>query len=142
MAGVAGEEDGLAFEFEQGLVFFDAFVEALADVPDGAGVVVAAGWAGGEDGVVHQPVMVFAEGHAVGRAVVATFAERDEVRGIDQVDIAEKETHAAGGAADIVQIADDPAEGGRADTVDQLVAARRHIGQQFLFPAGDQRFFL
>lgn len=66
---------------------------------------------------VHRPVVVFAEGEAVGGVVVLADGERDEVGGVDEGDVVaggELDAEAAGGALVIVDFHDLATEGGRA----------------------------
>lgn len=71
----------------------------------------------GDEVPVHRPVVVFAEGQAVCRVVVAAFGKRDEVGGVDEGDVVtggELDAEAAGGALVIVDGEDLAAEGGAA----------------------------
>lgn len=71
----------------------------------------------GDDLAVHRPVVVLAEGQAVGGMVVAGLSEGDEVGGVDEGDVAggrKLDPQAAGGALVVVDFEDLAAERGRA----------------------------
>lgn len=73
--------------------------------------------AGGDDVAVHGPVVVFAEGEAVGGVVVAGCSEGNEVRGVDEGDVVaggKADAQATGGALVVVDVEDEAAEGGAA----------------------------
>ena len=70
----------------------------------------------GDEIAVHRPVVVFAEGEAVGRVVVGGDAEGNEVGGVDETDVVgggELDAEAAGGALVVVDFEDLAAERGR-----------------------------
>lgn len=80
--------------------------------------------AGCDEVPVHGPVVVFAEGEAVGRMVVAGCGEWDEVGGVDEGDVVaggEADAQAAGGALVIVDIEDETPERGGAAVFGGLV---------------------
>jgi hypothetical protein len=82
--------------------------------------------AGRDEVAVHGPVVVLAEGEAVGRVVVVGFREGDEVGGVDEGDVVaggELDAEAAGGALVVVDIEDEAAEGGPASPA---ATRRRH----------------
>ena len=69
---------------------------------------------GGDDVAVHGPVVVLAEGKAVGGVVVARLGKRNEVCGIDEGHIVtggKADAQAACGALVVVDVEDEPAEG-------------------------------
>lgn len=69
---------------------------------------------GGDDVAVHGPVVVFAEGEAVGGVVVAGLGKRDEVRGINEGHViagGKADAQAACGTLMVVDVEDEPAEG-------------------------------
>ena len=73
---------------------------------------------------VHGPVVVFAEGEAVGGVVVVGCGERDEVGGVDEGDIiagVQADAQAAGGALVVVDFEDLAAEGGAAAVFGRVV---------------------
>ena len=73
---------------------------------------------------VHGPVVVLAEGEAVGRVVVLALGKRDEVGGVDETDVVaggELDAESAGGALVVVDGEDLAAEGGRAAVFEGLV---------------------
>ena len=72
---------------------------------------------------VHGPVVVLAEGEAVGGVVVEAIGKRDKVCGVDERDIVaggEADTETAGGALVIVDFEDLAAEGGAAAVFEGL----------------------
>lgn len=75
------------------------------------------------DITIHRPVMVFAEGEAVGGVVVVGLREGDEVGGVDEGDVVaggKPDAQAAGGALVVVDIEDESAEGGAAAVFERL----------------------
>ena len=71
----------------------------------------------GDEIPVHGPVVVLAEGEAVGGVVVVAFRKRDEVGGVDEGDVVASrklDAEAAGGALVVVDGEDLASEGGRA----------------------------
>lgn len=83
-----------------------AFVEVRGDDP---GVLRT----GGDEKPVHGPMVVFAEGDAVGGMIVEAAGERDEVRGIDEgqvIGLREADAETAGGALAVVDFKDFPPE--------------------------------
>ena len=77
---------------------------------------------------IHGPVVVFAEGEAVGRMIVLALGKRDEVGGVDEADViagGELDAEAASGALVIVNGEDLTAEGGRAAVFERLVGDER-----------------
>lgn len=108
---ILGEEDGFPGEFVE-----FPFAVGAAGVDEAGDVPVEIG-AGGDDVAIHGPVVVLAEGEAVGGMVVAGGGEGDEVGGVDEGDVVsggEADAEAAGGALVIVDVEDEPAEGGGA----------------------------
>ncbi len=80
---------------------------------------------GGDDVAVHRPVVVLAEGEAVGRVVVPGLREGNEVGRVDEGDVVSSgqlDPEAAGGALVVVDFEDLAAEGGAA-TVFEFVFA-------------------
>lgn len=74
--------------------------------------VVIRGW--GNEVAVHRPVVVFAEGEAVGRVVVRGDAEGNEVGGVDETDVVgggKFDPETAGGALVVVDFKYFSAEG-------------------------------
>ena len=72
---------------------------------------------GSDDVAVHRPVVVLAQGEAVGRVVVAGLREGYEVGGVDEGDVTgrgELDPQAAGGALVVVDLEDLSADGGAA----------------------------
>ena len=105
---------------------------------------------GGDEKPVHGPVMVFAEGDAVGGVIVEAAGERDEVGGIDESEIIasrKADAEAAGGALAVVDFEDFPAEGGVAAGEGQRwiflkeVGAWRSVGgwERWMEPRPDSR---
>jgi hypothetical protein len=87
-----------------------AGIEDLGDAP----VMVGAR---GDEVPIHRPVVILAEGEAIGGVVVVGFGEGDEMGGVDEGDVVaggELDAEAAGGALVIVDGEDLAAEGGRA----------------------------
>ena len=79
---------------------------------------------GGDDVAIHGPMVVFAEGEAVGGVVVAGCGEGNEVGGVDEGDVVaggEADAQAAGGTLVVVDVEDKAAEGGRAAVFGGLV---------------------
>ena len=79
----------------------------------------------GDEVAVHGPVVVFAEGEAVGGVVVVGICEGNEVGGVDEGDIlrdGKLDAQAAGGALVVVDFEDLAAEGGRAAVFGLLFA--------------------
>ncbi len=69
---------------------------------------------GGDDVAIHSPVVVLAEGEAVGGVVVARLGKRNEVCGIDEghiVDGGKADAQAACGTLVVIDVEDEPAEG-------------------------------
>ena len=92
-------------------------IEDFRDLP----VVVGCG---SDEVAVHGPVVVFAEGEAVGGVVVVELVPRKEVGGVDERDIlgdGELDAQAAGGALVIVDFEDLAAERGAAAVFGLLV---------------------
>lgn len=107
---VVGEEEGFLMEVvEIGLAGGAAGVEGWGDEP------VAFG-SGGDEESIHGPVVVFAEGEAVGGVVVVAGGKGNEMGGADETGIADGEidAHAAGGALVVVDFEDFASEGGAA----------------------------
>ena len=80
--------------------------------------------AGGDDVAIHGPVVVFAEGKAVGGVVVVESIPRKEMGSVDEGDVAsgrESDAEAAGGALVIVDIEDLAAKGGAAAIFERLL---------------------
>lgn len=102
-----------------------------AGIQDG-GNLPAALRGGSDEEAVHGPVMVLAQGDAIGGVVIAAvegIAEGDEVRGIDEgevVPLGQADAQAAGGALEVVGLQHDPAEAGGAPRA--LVVLPRAIG--------------
>ena len=70
----------------------------------------------GDEVVVHGPVVIFAEGEAVGGVVVGGDIEGNEVCGVDEADVVgggKLDPEAASGALVVVDFQDLAAEGGR-----------------------------
>ena len=68
----------------------------------------------GDEVAVHSPVVVLAEGEAVGGVVVAGLGKRNEVRGIDEGNVVggrKFNAQAACGTLMIVDVEDEPAKG-------------------------------
>jgi len=105
------QQDGFSGEFHEFLFPGRASgVDELGDVPVEVGP-------GGEDVAVHGPVVVLAEGEAVGGVIVAAFREGNEMGGIDEGDVTSRrklDPQAAGGALVIVDLKDLAAESGAA----------------------------
>ena len=105
--GFGGREDTFSLQGDQRLLAIrTAFVEVRGDDP---GVLRA----GGDEKPVHGPMVVFAEGDAVGGMIVEAAGERDEVRGIDEGQVfglREPDTETAGGALAVVDFKDFPPE--------------------------------
>ena len=112
------EQDGFSVEIVEFLFAVGASgVDEFRDDPVQVG-------AGGDEVAIHGPVVVFAEGEAVGRVVVAALGEGDEVGGVDEGDVVaagEADAQTAGGALVIVEIEDESAEGGAAAVFGRVV---------------------
>lgn len=83
---------------------------------------------GGDDVAVHGPMVVLAEGKAVGGVVVAGLKKRNEVRGIDEGHIiagGKADAQAACGTLVVVDVEDEPAEGRTAAVFGGLVCDER-----------------
>lgn len=92
------------------------FAVGAAGIEDFGNAPVMVG-ARGDEVPVHGPVVVLAEGEAVGGMIVAGFGEGDEMGGVDEGDVVaggELDAEAAGGALVIVDREDLAAEGGAA----------------------------
>jgi hypothetical protein len=77
-SGILGQEEGLACEVVEFLFAVGtAGVDELGDLPVEVG-------GGGDEVAIHGPVVVLAEGEAVGGVVVAGLGEGDEVGGVDE----------------------------------------------------------
>jgi hypothetical protein len=75
---ILGEKKGFSGEGEQfRFTIRAAGIENLGNMP----MVV---WCGSDEVAVHCPMVVFAEGQAVGGVVVVAISEWDEVGGIDE----------------------------------------------------------
>ena len=82
----------------------------------------------GDDVAIHGPVVVFAEGKAVGGVVVARLGKRNEVRSIDEGHIVtggKADAQAACGAVVVVDVEDESAEGRTAAVFGGLVCDER-----------------
>lgn len=112
------EEDGFPGELvEFPFAVGAAGVDEAGDVP-----VEIRAWR--DDVAVHGPMVVLAEGEAVGGVVVAGFGEGNEMGGVDEGDVVaggELDAEAAGGALVIVDGEDLAAEGGGAAVFEGLV---------------------
>ena len=78
----------------------------------------------GDEVAVHGPVVVLAEGEAVGGVIVAGFGEGNEMGGIDEGDVVaggELNAEAAGSALVIVDGEDGASKGGRAAVFDFIL---------------------
>lgn len=105
------QEDGFPGEFHE------FFFPGRASGVDELGYVPVEVWAGGEDVAVHGPVVVLAEGEAVGGVIVAAYREGNEVGGIDEGDVTGRgkfDPQAAGSALMIVDLKDLATESGAA----------------------------
>ena len=72
----------------------------------------------GDEVPIHGPVVVFAEGEAVGGVIVAGYGEGNEMGGVDEGDVVaggEFDAEAAGGALVIVDGEEDLASSGRSE---------------------------
>ena len=98
-----------------------ARIEDLGDVPAMVG-------ARGDDVAIHRPVVVLAEGEAVGGVVVAGFGKWDEMGGVDEGYVVvggELDAEAAGGALVVVDGEDLAAEGGAPAVFEGLICDER-----------------
>lgn len=123
---VARQQDTALMEGEQiGLASGAAGIQDRGNLP-------AALRRRGDEEAVHGPVMVFAQGDAIGGVVIAAvegIAEGDEVRGIHKgevVPLGQADAQAAGGALEVVGLQHDPAEARGASGA--LVVLPRAIG--------------
>ncbi len=116
------EKDGFSFEFVKVLFAVRAAgVDQLRHMP----VEIRPR---SDDVAVHGPVVVLAEGEAVGGVVVVGFRKRDEVGGVDEGDVIsgrQADTEAAGGALMVVDLKDLAPEGGAATVFEGLVCDER-----------------
>ena len=104
-----------------------AWVQAFCDMPMKVGP-------GGDDVAIHGPVVILAEGEAVGGVVVAGLGKRDEVRGIDEGNIvasSEPNAQAACCTLMIVDVEDEPAKGRTATVFGGLFCDERERRGRF-----------
>lgn len=80
----------------------EPIIEAGSGAPDKFGLSSE----GGYQVTIECPVVIFAEGNAVGGMVVAGFCERDEVARINDGEVAHSEAKSRGGASIVVDFLD------------------------------------
>ena len=106
----ARQDDAAVLEFDYRLVLPEPVIKAFPHMPDRTAVVTPVPRPRHEYVMVHEPVMILAEGNPVLRAVVLRFVEWNQVRRVDEIDIIKEEAHPAGGTAHVVDLADHASE--------------------------------